>query len=515
MDAKHELENKAKSLIISNPNEAIKLYMEIWESFPDDFNEWDAFYSMKTLRVSTSPDLNWAEKLAERFKNEKVNNLYGWLIFDRCVKGKTGKEVINNEKHISGLISFCLQKNLKEDDSYPCPTTISILKLCDAHAENLFNAGKINDLLSKLDFNLLSDKSKSIETPERGVVQFSSDLEKYFALKTKALLKLGDFENCKKYCRTGLEVIDKFNYNNDLWFKMRIALSEDKMGNHEISESIFQELLKSRAGNDKWFLYRDIAELYFEQKEYVKAWKYAVDAAFYGNEPHFLIGLYLLQARILVKLERSEEGMILAELIAAILNEQGWNDKLEYSRLFSFYKVDKTAVLSTREIIKKAQLFWQKERYGNNQKLKGTIISIHKNGKVGRIKDQNGNVVEFHKKNLVRKMKGLETLKGASAEFFEVESYEGNMAAESIEILEPAGLQPPNVSAGETVTGIIKNITDFGIFVSIEGFKDGLIHKNNMPDSLKASFAEKFAMNQKIKVVIIKFTDKGPQLKLS
>ena len=41
-----------------------------------------------------------------------------------------------------------------------------------------------------------------------------------------------------------------------------------------------------------WFLYRDISEIYFEQKEYSKAWKLAVEATYYGNEPHFLIGLF-------------------------------------------------------------------------------------------------------------------------------------------------------------------------------------------------------------------------------
>ena len=91
-------------------------------------------------------------------------------------------------------------------------------------------------------------------------------------------------------------------------------------------------MLSSKAGNDKWFLYRDIAEVYFEQKDFLKAWKYAIDGAFYGNEPHFLIGLYLLQARILFKLERPLDGKILAELIATILKEQQWGDKASWEK---------------------------------------------------------------------------------------------------------------------------------------------------------------------------------------
>lgn len=514
METKRDFEAKAKALISTNPDEAVKLYKELWETYPDQFNDWDAFYSIKAMRASNSPNLNWAKELSEKFKGDRVGNLYGWLIFDRCVKGKNRTELLSNEKFIESLITLSTQKNLKEDDAFPCPTTISILKLCDAHAENLFNARKINELLSGLDYNIMSDKSKTIETQERGDVELSSDLEKYFAFKTKALLKLSKFEGCKDLCNKGLEIIQKFHYNNDLWFKMRIALSEDGLGNHEKSEELLRELLESKAGNDKWFLYRDISEVYFEQKDFVKAWKYAVDAAFYGNEPHFLIGLYLLQARILFKLERLAEGKILAELIAAILKEQEWNDKAEYNRLFSYYNIDRTSLRTVNEIIKEARIFWQKERYGNKPKTKGTIISIHKNGKIGRIKDQNNNLIEFHKKDLVSKMKSIESLAGATVEFYIMESFDGKNIAENISIIEKSASPKPDNLVGKTFDGIVKNVADFGVFVRLEGAPDGLIHKNSLPNNLKENLNSEFPKGKKIKVKIDKVTDKGVQLKL-
>ncbi|MFN8324839.1 MAG: hypothetical protein U0T80_03675 [Flavobacteriaceae bacterium] len=140
----------------------------------------------------------------------------------------------------------------------------------------------------------------------------ASDYEKYYALKTKSLYKLSEYNLCIDSCNQALNTITEFHYNNDLWFKMRIALSEDKLGNHEKGEDLLQEILKSKAGSDKWFLYRDISEIYFEQKEYNKAWKLAVEATYYGNEPHFLIGLFLLQAKILFKLNRVDDGKLLA-----------------------------------------------------------------------------------------------------------------------------------------------------------------------------------------------------------
>lgn len=514
METKRDFEAKAKALISTNPDEAVKLYKELWETYPDQFNDWDAFYSIKAMRASNSPNLNWAKELSEKFKGDRVGNLYGWLIFDRCVKGKNRTELLSNEKFIESLITLSTQKNLKEDDAFPCPTTISIMKLCDAHAENLFNARKINELISGLDYNIMSDKSKTIDTQERGEIELSSDLEKYFALKTKALLKLGEFEECKDLSTKGLEMLQKFHYNNDLWFKMRIALSEDGLGNHQKSEELLKRLLESKAGNDKWFLYRDISEVYFEQKDYVKSWKYSVDAAFYGNEPHFLIGLYLLQARILFKLDRPTEGKILAELIAAILKEQEWNDKAEYNKLFTYYKIDRTSLRTVAEILKEARNFWQKERYGDKQKTKGTIISIHKNGKIGRIKDPNNNIVEFHKKDLINRLKSIESLSGATVEFYIMESYEGKNIAENISVISKSVSNNQDNIVGKIFDGVVKNVADFGVFVKLEGAPDGLLHKNSIPNNLRENLNSEFPKGKKIKVKIDKITEKGVQLKL-
>lgn len=514
MESKRDIEARAKALIASNPPEAVKLYKELKEAYPDEFNSWDAFYAIKAMRGESNPDLNWANELVKNFIEEKVGNLYGWLIFDKCIKNKSRNEIITNETLIQELPELSPQKNLREDSPYPCPTTISIFKLADAHAENLFNAREISNLLSSLNFNFLSEQSRTLETEQRGDIEIASDLEKYFALKTKALIKLEEYEECKELCHTALDSLSKFHYNNDLWFKMRIALAEEKLGNFEESEALFKKLLSSKAGSDKWFLYRDIAEVYFEQKDFKKAWKYAVDAAFYGNEPHYLIGLYLLQARILFKLDRPDDGKVLAKLIGSILKEQGWNDKAEYNRLFNYYNIDRESLPSLTEIIKAARQFWNGERYGNMSKISGVIISVHRNGKIGRIKDKNGKVIDFHKKDLVKKTRSLERYKGAKVEYYEMESEDGKQYAENITILNQPSPELKSDMIGKTVDGTVKNIAEFGIFVRLPGMSDGLLHRNNLPSNLKKNFKDEFSTGDKIRVLIEKVTEKGLQLKL-
>jgi hypothetical protein len=88
--------------------------------------------------------------------------------------------------------------------------------------------------------------------------------------------------------------------------------------------------------------------------------------------------------------------------------------------LFSYFKTDRLNVKPVKEIIRTLNTFWQNERYGNKTKTKGIIISIHHNGKGGRIKDSNGIVLGFMKKDLVRKLKSIDNIKGASVEQAEV-----------------------------------------------------------------------------------------------
>jgi len=516
METKRNIEAKAKSLISSNPDEAVKLYKGLQEAFADEFNSWDAFFAMKAIRASRNPDKNWAKELASKFEDEKVGNIYGWMVFDHCIKGKQKSEILQNERYILSLPELSPQKNLREDNSYPCPTTISIFKLADAHAENLFNASKINNLLNTIDYNLLSTDARTLDTEQRGEIELASDLEKYFALRTKALIKLKEFETCKGLCKVALDSINKFHYNNDLWFKMRIAIAEEGLGNFEESESLFKNLLSSKAGSDKWFLYRDMAEVYFENKDFKKALKYSVDAAYYGNEPHFLIGLYLLQAQILFKLERPNDGKVLAELIAAILKNQGWKYKNEYNRLFIFYKIDREEVASTNEVIKRAREFWNSERYGDKEKKKGFIISIHRNGKIGRIKDESGKVLSFHKKNLIKKVKNLFQLDKKQVSFYLMEAEDGTLHTEVIEVLSQPKKEIINTDIiGKILEGTVKNTVDFGIFVQLPKHRDGLLHKNSLPEVLKERFKDMFNTGDSIKVRIDNVTEKGLQLKLA
>ncbi|TQO36592.1 S1 RNA binding family protein [Arenibacter algicola] len=517
---KRELQIEAKRLIDISTEDAMNICKKMWVDFPqnsqDQFNLYDAQLTLKATQNNKNVDFNFVCEVVKCFnENEKIKTDFGWFIFNNYLKAASTADFIQNENVIIKLFDFVLQQNLSSNDSNICPYTIGCIGLAKAHSKNLFNANRIENLLSLLNVDFLSRKSSAYTNSEGKEVKQPSDYETYYALRTKALLKLESFTLCINHSEVALKSISEFHYNNDLWFKMRIAICREHLGEFEISERLFQELLSTRAGSDKWFLYRDIAELYFEQENFVNAWKYAVDAAFYGNEPHYMINLYVLQARILVKLDRPNDGEILARLIAAVLKEQGWNNKEAYNRILKFYKIDMLELKSVNSVFSEAKKFWVLERYKGKKEVIGVIVFIHRNGKLGKIRMSDNSVYNFHKRDFDKSQRNLNVLKDAKVSFVKMTSFNGDTIAENIKVLEKIN---PDVSTneleGKQFIGSIKNITDFGVFVKLDGHKDGLLHKNSLPRTMQETFKERFNIGEKVRVKIFKVTEKGLQLKL-
>jgi len=514
MMSKFEIEKQAKQLIETDPAAAVEIYRKLWSEFQENFNVWDAFFSIKALRKALISDFDWARTLVDKFEDEKVSGLFAWLVFDICIKNCEREKIIGFEELLLSLIVVSPQKNVKRDSTYPCPTTISIFKLIDAHSENQFNAVRINDLLGLLNVSYLSDAPQIRKTEEKGDVESASDFEKYYALKTKALLKLKEYSACKSLCEEALTVIDKLHHDNDLWFRMRIAICNEHLGNIEKSKEQFESILATREGGDKWFIYKELSGLYYEQGIYVSAWKYAIIAALLGNEPKFMNDLYLLQTKILYNLGRQEEGKILAELIASVIKEQHWKIKDKYARLLKYYKIDTKALEDTGKYLKKAQDFWIKERYRGVPKTIGQIVFVHNNGKVGKIEDSQGKAVGFHRKHFTKKPQNIADLKGATVEFYAMPSFDGSLTAENIVVTSPAKKMLGHENIGKIYNGTVKNIVEFGIFVAIDGESDGLLYKGKIPPGIRNTFHELFKPGDPIKVEVIAVTEKGMQFRL-
>lgn len=504
--SKRELSNKARELKNSNPEEAYKLCLQIWNEYREEFNNYDATLTIGVARKVSDTDFNFIYEILQIFQDDPiVISNSGWYLFDKFIKHKQPQEITENLPQIERFLDKLKQKDLREDTSFPCPYTISIFKIIDILSSNLFNARRIMDFLNRLNPDYLSKNTESFEHETRGEIIKSSPLEKYFALKTKALLKMANYEACMEACNLALEQLTDFHYDNKMWFTMRKALSLEHLGQQKDSEDLFKELINSPKGSDKWFLYRDLAELYFEQKKYEKAYQFTLEAALHGNDPEYLIRLYLLQAQVLFRLERVDEGKICAELIAAILQKKGWQQREEYTRLFNYFNIDLNEPISVKKAHRSASEFWISEKYKTQETLNGKVTTIHRNGKSGHITSDQGSKYFFGKKDLLKPIKNLNKLLNGTVSFYEGLEAEKGKKAEVVRIIELVK-SDLNEYVGKTDSGRITKVDDIGIFVTnICDGNFGLIHKSKLPNNFKDTYQK----GETVKVIVAQINKQG------
>lgn len=508
---KQEIINSAKELKDNNPQEAYNLCRKAWNDFQEEYNNYDATFTIGLARKIDTAEFNFILELLRKFPDDLfVNSNCGWYLFDKFIKGKLPDQIREDLGQIERMLGLLKQKDQSTDTQYPCIFTIIIYKIIDAISSNVFNAPRILEFLNRLNPDFLSKVEDSYQHETKGELLTSSHLEKYYGLKTKALLKVEDYENCLAESNAALESLDNFHYDNEMWFMMRKALCLEHLDQQEESERIFKSLIQSRAGSTKWFLYRDLAVLYYDQEKYDKALIYSIEAALNGQEPKFLIKLYRFQAQVLFKLNRVNEAKVCSELVAAILQKEGWQHKEEYTRLFNYFSINLEDPISLKKVHERAVEFWASEKYKNQTPIRGTIDVIHRNGRSGHILSEYGFRYFFGRNDFLKSIRNLNGVANAEVSFYEGSETERGKKAEAIRIVMLKRQALSNQFKGKMDTGTVKNIVHFGIFIKdIFDNKEGLVHRNNLPDD----FQNKYNMGDKVEIVVIG-TNKKNQLEL-
>lgn len=504
---KRELQDSAKTFIQNEPSKAIELCLEIYEKFPEEFNNYDAVNLLQAARKRHKISITKLPEIARKFKeNEIVSGLCGWYIFDIYIKGKSPQQILQYENIIGKYLPLINQKNVSIDNQYPCPFYLIVSNLWDAHSNNLFNANKIFDYCKIVNPDFLSKKSSSYTTDEGRDVEQSSPYETYFQYYTKACDKLNKAEEVLESCSKALSSISEFHYDNDLWFKMRIARAYIKLNNLDLAEKQYLEIINSKAGSSKYFLFKEFSELLFYQKRYEESWEHSLRSSLVLKDVKFCAGLLLHQSRILARLNRINEAKRFAEVIYAGIQEELWNNSTEYQKLVTYFKLEE-ATGKVKTLFKKLYSFYKDELYKDSPSSQGEIIFVHNNGKFGKIKCNDESVINFTKNSFNQEHHRIDKFKNAEISFVSDYDYKAEPIAENIKIIT---LKKEDEIIGKIFKGKVQNIVDFGIFIDFDSGKSGLSHSS----VLESNFKEMFNMNDLVKIKIIKQTEKGYSLKI-
>jgi hypothetical protein len=264
----------------------------------------------------------------------------------------------------------------------------------------------INEFCNKIDREKLSKENSKIKIERKGQLkdmELASDFENWYAYKTKALSKLGEWQECFDLSKEALEKIENFHYSNDVWFSRRVALSKRNLGNTEDTIQELQTILKKKR---EWFIQKELAELYFEKGNIESALKQATDAMNNSGPLEFKVDLLYLLGKILRQQEKFELSFQHFSLSKLIRQSEEWklSQKLfDELRTFSFPEVPQTDFKKLKNEIQKywdtfkaqqTKTFDRPRTFDNSKTakdnyLEGEIVRIlHDNerGKVGFIK---------------------------------------------------------------------------------------------------------------------------------
>lgn len=376
--------------------EAVQLYSQLWNNFRKSCNEWDGWgyaYCLQKLRLYKDA----LEICREVFRiNPNFSNIkyvYAWSIYYTEIK----KEKIEDEalfiKAAEAITQLCQQ-----DDKYS-PYNSTIFRVIEYYKNKTIpNSDKILEWLNKLDPTNLETKPYQIIDENNKKRELASMLEQYFMFRSTALYDKNMWVECIDCCEQALKKITKFHYNNDVWFKRRIALSLWKIGNTEKALSFLLEILQFKK---EWFIQYEIAELLLQKGEIETALDYALDAVLNYGDLEKKLNLIMLLAEIL-KLKGENEITKKHILLVYLLRKtKGWKIPQHLIQLIEDMNINTQGYPGLNELESELRKTWLQLKFENKQQYTGKIKTILPNNFAGFIELENGETYYFSAKEFI------------------------------------------------------------------------------------------------------------------
>ena len=346
--------------------EALPLYRSLWEGFREKCNEWDGWryaFCLKQLKdYKAALDIcRQAFKLNRDF--EPVKGLYAWCIYYT--------EIVSQEKDETRFFraAEAITNLVRQDDKYSA-YTITVFKVLDyLNGKIAYPADKILEWTGKLNPQILDDNVFVFTDKEGKERELASKKEQYYMLRSRALLEKGVFDECIRLCEEGLKIFDKLHHDNNVWFRWRIGLCYEGLGEFEKSLNLQLDLLKMKK---EWFIQKEIAEQYYRLGDYNKSLQYALDSALNFGDTNKKINTFIVLSKSLNQLGKSEEARLHENFIVSLRNgEQNKNAENELRKI------------------------WNTLKFDAQPQYTGKIKSILPNGKAGFVETEKGKSYYF------------------------------------------------------------------------------------------------------------------------
>ncbi len=328
------------------------------------------------------------------FKN--IHSLYAWCIYYTEIKFD---KIEDETKFLKA--AKAITKLSKQEAGFS-PYVLTVFKVLDYLSTKIpYPKNEILEWCSKLEINNLDDEAYIFTNKQGEKQEGASKQEQYFAHCTKALYEKGLYDECIFMCQKALESIETFHNNNAIWLARRISVSFKALGDTEMALELLHSLLQKKRD---WFMYKEIAEIYFEKQDYQNGLKYAIYAVLGNGERDKKVNLYKLLAKILKETSRpnkNEEIKKHIEFIYFIRRSNNWKIDNELNQLINEYQIDTQKNIDLKVYEKELKNLWRELRFYRKPIQTGTIKKLDNRKRVGKIECENGKTYSFRISNFL------------------------------------------------------------------------------------------------------------------
>jgi len=392
---------------------ALKYFKENKAQFTDEqiaSNEYLISAMLTALRHTNNFDN--AFKFLDHYKiaiaddtKEIVLNAYGWLLYSKFKAENLNSENHHSETEIfeedeipdgSGNFHFNKSEIVERIEKlFPL-----ILKFNNEFAYSVFsnlftsvlkaekkkpnaNWKFVVDFCDLVTPEQLKTDCRTIDVMRKGVMtpmELASDKENWFAYKSKALMKLGKFQECYDISKIALESFETFHYSNDIWFARRIALSKKNLGNSEDAIKELQQVLRRKK---EWFIQKELAELYKEGGNNDNAFKLAIDAINNFGDLEYKVDLLYLIGELLKTKGQDDLAFKHFSLSRLIRTNEEWNIPSKLSSALGQFGKENIPVEKLKELKSGLKKYW--DSFKPQQPQTGQATNQRQTGKIDRI----------------------------------------------------------------------------------------------------------------------------------
>jgi len=339
---------------------------------------------------------------------EIILTAYGWLLYSKF----KSENQINDNQYVESEIFEEEETEIKTDYQQTKSEIIKkielslplLLKINNDYAysvvSNLFtsvlkaekkktntNWKLVNEFCDLIPLVYLNVNCRTIEIERKGrlkSMELASDRETWYSYKSKALMKLGRFEECYEISKKALELFQNFHYSNDVWFARRIALSKKNLGNLTDAISELEKVLNKK---NEWFIQKELAVLYQEYGDNNKAFDYAIEAINNFGDLEYKVDLLFFLGELLTSKQENDLAFKHFSLCQLIRIKEEWTVPSNLQLALGKFENPKILIDKLPELKSELKKYWnscnQHKNKNTDNKFTGKIIKILHNDEKG------------------------------------------------------------------------------------------------------------------------------------